>query len=148
MSTDQPDDVYTRGDEAPRKLQRIDPRRMKLKQITAAEKMVGRRLATEIETGDLGIDTMQAFLAVTIAANEGGNLKAPDYLEQVMDQAGEYELGELAALFEDEDDGSPPPLPPGTPDPTLATLSGGVISDGLPAVGSFEPPPSSNASGV
>jgi hypothetical protein len=137
--------VYT--DRKPAKLQPIDPRKMKLKQINAAERIVGRHLAREIEAGDFGIDTMQAFLAVTLAGQEGGNLKDPAYLEQVMDQAGEFELEELVDLFEDEDDGNPPPDLAG-PDPTLATPSGGDTSDDLPASESFEPMPPSNTSGV
>lgn len=144
--TDQPvSPVYTRP-----KLDAIDPRKMKLREIAAVEAVIGRPVSGELESGALHVDVMTAFLWVALCRQAGVRISAAERTPEAMalwEQAGEYDLQEIEQLFKDEDEG-PPPLPPGTPDPTPATQSGGDTSDAWPEGGTWNATPDSSTSGV
>jgi hypothetical protein len=134
MTENQPEGVYTQ----PLKLDKIDPNRIKLRELSLVEKQVGRTLAGEMASGELAMDTMAGLLWVMMLRQDP---------EATYEQAAEYEVGQLEALFKDEDEGGPPPDLQG-PDPTKATLSGGDISTSSSAEEPWKPMPSSSASGV
>lgn len=79
----------------PGKLDRIDPAKLKLRELAEVERQLGRKLASELQTGELGMDTMQALLWLQLRRlNPAASFE----------QAGEYDLETLMGLFADEDE--------------------------------------------
>jgi hypothetical protein len=103
------------------KLTRIDPRKLKLRELAEIEQTLGRKIGTEISSGDLGIDTMQALLWLELRKQDPA---------ATFEDAGEYDLGQLSDAFvvDDED---------GSVDPTRTPLpaSDGATSDDSPGRG-------------
>lgn len=117
----------------PAKLERVDPGKLKLRELVEVEKAVGRRIAGELQSGDLGMDTMQALLWVTMRRAN------PDITPEMV---GEYDMETLMGAFGDDekvDDGLDPSMP--------ATRNGHATSGGSPDVASSKPTPSSTTSG-
>lgn len=114
------------------KLQKIDPGKLKLRELAEVERQVGRRLAGELESGELGMDTMQALLWVTLRNQDPA---------ATFEQAGEYDLQSLMALFadEEEDEGE---------NPTPAIPSDGATRSNSPASANSKPTPPSITTGV
>jgi hypothetical protein len=115
------------------KLQKIDPGKLKLRELAEVERQVGRRLAGELQSGELGMDTMQALLWVTLRKQDPA---------ATFEQAGEYDLQELMALFaDDEEEGE-------GENPTPAIPSDGAIRSSSPASENSRLTPPSITSGV
>jgi hypothetical protein len=82
----------------PDKLPKVDPGKLKLRELAEAERQVGRRIAGELQSGDFGIDTMQALLWIVLRKH---------HPTMTFEQAGEYDMDTLEAAFEgDEEPGS------------------------------------------
>jgi hypothetical protein len=131
------------------KLDQIDPRRMKLRELAAVEKVVGRPIAGEMEAGSMGIDVMQGFVWAMLCRADGIRISAtsiPEDALALMERAEDLDMETLQSLFEDEDQSGPPADLQG-PDPTQATPNGGGTSDGYSDGGSWSQPPSSSTSG-
>jgi hypothetical protein len=75
-------------------IHRVDPARIKLKEMTEIERLLGRRIVPEMQSGDLGIDTMQALLWVTLRR---------DHPDLTFDDIGEYDLGQLTSALTIQD---------------------------------------------
>jgi hypothetical protein len=114
------------------KLQKIDPGKLKLRELAEVERQVGRRLAGELESGELGMDTMQALLWITLRNQDPA---------ATFEQAGEYDLQSLMALFADEEEDE-------QGNPTPATRNGGATSDALSVSGNSKPTLASTTSGA
>lgn len=112
------------------KLGKIDPGEILLEELAEVERVIGRKLGREILTGDLGMDTMQALVWVSMRRTN------PD---ATFEQAGKYDLMTLTAMFEDEEVAAEPD-PPVTPsssngskpndEPSSNTLPASAISGG------------------
>jgi hypothetical protein len=89
----------------PAKLRKVDPGKLKLRELAEVERQVGRRIAGELQAGDLGIDTMQALLWVTLRR---------EHAELSYEQVGDYDMGALMDAFAGEE-------PADGVDPTRAT---------------------------
>lgn len=122
------------GQIPPVKLHKIDPGKLKLRELAEIEKLIGHKIAGELQSGDLAIDTMQALLW-----NELRKIDPAATFEQ----AGEYDMATLQAAFLDEDE----EVEPGAVDPTRATPSEPATSTASPDGVSSKPTPSSIASG-
>jgi hypothetical protein len=81
--------------QASAKLRKIDPGKLKLRELGEVEKLIGRRIAGELQSGDLGMDAMQALLWVELRKHDPA---------ATFEQAGEYDLATLMDLFADADD--------------------------------------------
>lgn len=79
------------GQALPSGLPKVDPGKLKLRELAEAERQVGRRIAGELQSGDLGIDTMQALLWVVLRKH---------HPQMTFEQAGEYDMDTLQAAFE------------------------------------------------
>jgi hypothetical protein len=122
----------------------IDPAKLKLRELAEVEKVLGRRIAGELQSGDLGMDTMQALVWVALCQAAGVR---PDAAHQdpaaTFDQAGEFDMDGLARLFAaDEDDAEVGPL-----DPTRPPPSAGDAASGNGATTSAVRPPSTTSGG-
>jgi hypothetical protein len=100
------------------KLRKIDPGKLKLRELAEVEKLVGRKIAGELQTLDLGIDTMQALLWVELRKQ---------HPEATFEQAGEYDLETLMDAFADDDEPEGEALDPTRPPPSA---DGGVSGNG------------------
>lgn len=109
----------------------INPGKLKLRELAEVEKLLGRKIAGELQSGDLGIDTMQALLWVELRKHDPA---------ATFEQAGEYDLETLMDAFEPEDDEGEPV------DPTSRPSSAASVSSSNSAPTS-KPTPSSTTSG-
>jgi len=123
----------TDNGQAPARLTKIDPGKLKLRELADVERQVGRRLAGELNSGELGMDTMQALLWVELRRHDPA---------ATFEQAGEYDLETILAAFADDDEPQD-----GSVDPTPATPSVPATSASSPAGGSSKPTRPSTISG-
>jgi hypothetical protein len=78
----------------PAKLQKIDPAKFKLAELAEVERQIGRKLAGEMQTGELGMDTMAGLRWIELRRHDP---------QATFEQAGEYDLETLMGLFEDDE---------------------------------------------
>jgi hypothetical protein len=76
------------------KLQKIDPGKLKLRELAELERLLGRKLAGELQTGELGMDTMTGLLWIAMRNQD----PAATFV-----QAGVYDLETLMGLFADDE---------------------------------------------
>lgn len=103
------------------KLDKIDPAKLKLRELADVERQLGRRLAGELQTGELGMDTMAGLLWVTMRRQDP---------TATFEQAAEYDLETLMGLFDDDEPegkGVDPTSPPASAE-NGSRLSGELIS--------------------
>jgi hypothetical protein len=117
----------------PGKLHKIDPARLKLRELAEVEKLLGRRIAGELQSGDLGMDTMQGLVWVELRRQDPA---------ATFEQAGEYDLGTLFDAFADDDEAEAGPL-----DPTRPPSPASSDSSGNGATSSKARPPSTVSGG-
>lgn len=77
------------------KLQKVDPGKLKLRELAEVERTVGRRIAAELQSGDLGIDTMQALLWITLRRQHPA---------VSFEQVGDYDMDALMDAFADDEE--------------------------------------------
>lgn len=126
----------TNGQALPAGLKKIDPARLKLRELAEVEAKVGRRIAGELSSGDLGVDVMQALLWVELRRHD----PAVTY-----EQAGEYDLGTIMDAFADDEAAEVEEL--GGVDPTRATPNGAATRPASPGGADSKPTPASTVSG-
>jgi hypothetical protein len=113
---------------------KIDPSRLKLRELAEIERLLDRKLSTEFASGELSMDTMQALLWVELRRQDPA---------ATFEQAGDYDFATLsAAVASDEDDEGDDSV-----GPTPATPNAVGISAVSPASGNSPPTPSSISSG-
>jgi len=110
----------------------INPGKLKLRELVEVEKLVGRKIAGELQSGDLGIDTMQGLLWIELRKHNPA---------ATPEQAGEYDLETLMDAFEpDDEEGEGEPVDPTSRPPSAApsaTSNGAPTSKPTPASTTF-----------
>jgi hypothetical protein len=111
---------------------RIDPAKLKLRELVEIEKLVGRKLSAEFGSGELGMDTMQALLWMGLRRQDPS---------VTFEQAGEYEFDALTGLLSDDEDED------GGVDPTRSLPPSAANGPSLSGEPNSKPMPSSTSSG-
>jgi hypothetical protein len=107
----------------PAKLQKIDPAKFKLAELAEVERQIGRKLAGEMQTGELGMDTMAGLLWIELRRHDP---------QATFEQAGDYDLETLMGLFADDDEPADDAVDPTASLPSSA--ANGSSSNGEPTL--------------
>jgi hypothetical protein len=110
---------------------RIDPDKLKIRELVEIEKLLGRKVAGDMMTGEVGADLMQALLWVALRR------KHP---QTTFEQAGEFDFNQITGLLATDDDDEVDAVDP------QRLPSGNESSAGSPAPAGSKPAPSSATS--
>lgn len=80
---------------------RIDPDKIKLRELKELEGVLGRRLGGELGSGDMSVDFMQGMVWLALRNQNA---------DATFDDAGEFTLAQLNEIFSSDDE-SADPLP-------------------------------------
>jgi hypothetical protein len=73
---------------------KIDPGKLKIRELAEIERQVGRKLSSEFAAGELGMDTMQALLWMGLRRQDP---------TATFEQAGEYDFDALSSAMADDE---------------------------------------------
>jgi hypothetical protein len=111
----------------PAKLRKIDPGKFNLAELAEVERQLGRKLAGELQTGELGMDTMAGLLWLELRRHDPA---------ASFEQAGDYDLDTLMGLFAADDEPADDVVDPTSLPPSAAN---GSSLSGEPSLNSLQP---------